>query len=229
MKINPEKTALVRLPPDNYDEILELWYEYMKEAEKPAYDEFGGWDPDLWELRPNADDTDAGEWLRKRRAQFTFLEEWPIEVHRDPGEAVSFRGDEAAVTLTFFRYYTRKELKDAFARVLNECGVVGKKGPRSGIFGVAKHQPNDSYDVDALKRRLKALREPGVGDDDMFQIGTSKLAMTYQADGANDNMDSIVRQVYDLRNLAKRMIAGVRKGRFPNPDKTRYGDPDQQG
>lgn len=226
MKIDPKEIALIRERPDDYDDLLKVWYEYMREAEKPEYDELGEWAPDLTSLRPTAADKDADDWLQKRRELFEFLPQWPIEVHECPSEAAAYPKDDDHVTITFFRYFSKAELMDAFSQVLDACKVVGKKGPRTGIYGVAEHQPNDTYKIDALNRRLDAIRAVGVGDEGMLAIGIRTLGLKYFP-GRTDNRDSIIRQVYELKHQAKRTIAGVRKGRFPNPDKTRYGDPDQ--
>ncbi|MBL0423439.1 hypothetical protein JI739_24110 [Ramlibacter sp. AW1] len=207
MRLSKVALALQKEPSlAEYIGKLKVWHGFMVLAGSD------GWDEDLTrDIRPLPEETED-EWLERCWDDLQPLEEHPIVVLKSREEMWNdWDGGFPELHLRIdFTHYSDREILDAMKEILKIRPKKESRGRSTRIRQRAGFQLNGDMDLKLMQDTLAIMRNEGKP----LRVIAS---MVYPGlDGANQ-------RVWDRQQAGRKMLEGIKKGRFPYPDRRHNG------
>ncbi len=172
------------------------------------------WRPEEWETYP--------KWLWARRQVLRPLKQFPVTLHKSQQEAAGWWVDgNAELHITIDLFYTRDEIFDEIARLLDTYGGAARSGPKDAMPFHTVCGLNAWEDWDLATNWLKAWKL------DQQNTDHEDIARALGFDTTDeDRLSSSLRRVREYVKNAADRVASVRLGRFPDPDRHPDGQDD---
>lgn len=217
--------------PASYNEVLRLWFEFMKLAINPKDTKvlrvLKDWDPLVWAYISPLRSESFTKWKARCRRELDRGQTLPVEQLFVYEELM-----EGDMLVRIDTSYSKEEVLTDMDKLLKRR-LNRRRGKENKVRKVADFQPNAIFSVPALQKTLNVwvefetctqAKKKGKNRFSGLELGTEILGLQLRNTSNGSNEQSIRADVSRRLREARALIVGVRQGQFPDPNKPANGN-----